>query len=99
MVRVQTPDNDATLDAIVKKLCATHDLTLYVEGWSRRSYRIYREEDTRSRKKELFASLDRMAIQSGVITYYADDALNFCLELGEALEREFGIEEAVLHRD
>jgi hypothetical protein len=99
MVRVKEPDDYDKLDDIVKTLCSKHGLTLYVDGWARKSYKIYREDDKPSRKKELLASLESFAVQSGVITYHDDSAMDFCHELGEALEKEFDVEEAVLHKE
>jgi hypothetical protein len=99
MVRVKEPDSSDKLDDIVKTLCTKYGLTLYVDGWARKSYKIYREDDNRSRKKEFWASLESFAVKSGVITYHDDSAMDFCHELGEALEKEFGVEEAVLHKE
>ena len=98
MVRVKEPDNCDKLDDIVRELCAKYGLTLYVDGWARKSYKVYRE-DKRSRTKDFLASLESFAVKSGIITYYDDSAMDFCLELGKALEKEFGLEEAILHRD
>ena len=99
MVRVKETDTYEKLDVIIKELCDKFNLTLYVEGWSRKSYRIYNEGDKKSRNKVLFVTVESLAVRSGVITYHDDDAMEFCLELGKKMEDVFELEEAILKRD
>ena len=97
MVTIKPSDNYETLDQLIHSLCKKYGFTVYVDGWARKSYRIF-EVDKSSRRQLLLASVESLAVQSGTIAYYDDLALPFCHELGEALETAFGIAEATLEK-
>lgn len=99
MVRIQGQSADPErLDGIVAAACKKHGFRLDVEGWTRKTFDVYVGE-ARNRDSRLVARIESIATTNGEIRVYDDRALAFAQEVGEALEREFGVKEAVVVRD
>jgi hypothetical protein len=98
MVTLKSASGAERLDAILNRLCEQHDLKLYVNGWSRKTYDVYRE-DRRQRTMTHLARVESLASSNGEIRFFDDRAQDFAAELGAALEAELGIPEAVLIRE
>lgn len=101
MVRIQDskgPDDADRLDQAVAEAAVRHGLRLDVEGWARKTYDLY-VGSVRNRDQKLVARVESFAITDGVIRVYDERGLAFAQEVGEVLEREFGVAEAVIRRE
>ncbi|MEZ5964192.1 MAG: hypothetical protein R3F56_10140 [Planctomycetota bacterium] len=99
MVRIQGQSADPDrLDLLVAAACERHGFRLDVDGWTRKTFDVYSGQ-ARNRDSRLVARLESIATTNGEIRVYDDRALAFAQEIGEALEREFGVKEAVIVRD
>ena len=58
MVKMKASDDFEQLDTLVRSLCEKHNFKLYVDGWTRKSYRIF-SVDPASRHQDLVASLEK----------------------------------------
>lgn len=98
MVKMREAEPEARLEALLRRLCEAHGFTLFIEGWTRKTYDVYYREG-RLGHNEHMARLETLVIHNGEVHFFDDRAETFAQELGTALEEEFGIEEAVLVRD
>ena len=99
MVKIQGSNADPDrLDRLLADACKKHGFRLDVEGWTRKTYDVYAGQ-ARNRDNALIARVESIAATNGEIRVYDDRALPLAQELGEALEREFGVKEAVIVRD
>lgn len=99
MVKIQGQSTDPErLDGIVAEACKKHGFRLDVDGWTRKTFDVY-VGLARNRDSKLVARIESFATSNGEIRLYDDRALAFAQELGEALEREFGVKEATIVRD
>lgn len=99
MVRIQGQTNDPErFDGIVAEACRKHGFRLDVEGWTRKTFDVYAGQ-ARNRDSLLVARIESIATTSGEIRVFDDRALPFAQEVGEALEREFGVREATILRE
>ena len=89
MVSFKEPTEYEKLDQIIKEITDRHNLTLYVDGWSRKTYKIYEQED--NRQKSLLVQIESLVTSNGEIHYFQEDAIELCKELGEAIEAAFEI--------
>jgi len=86
------------LDTILHELCDKHDFKLFVSGWTRKTYDVYWEEKKLSQAVHL-ARIESLATSNGEIRFFDDRASEFAHELGEAMEQNFGLDEALLIRE
>ncbi|HLU38458.1 MAG TPA: hypothetical protein VK081_03680 [Planctomycetota bacterium] len=99
MVKVQGPNYDPDrLDRVLEEACRKHGFRLDVEGWTRKTYDVY-AGDARDRQSVLIARIESFATVNGEIRVYDDRAMPLAQEVGEVLEREFGVKEAVILRE
>lgn len=98
MVRVRETDPFDRLDALVRAAAERHDFKLDVSGWTRKTYDVY-VKTRRVGGMDHLARIESFAVQSGEIRVFDDRALPFAEELGEAIERELGVTEAVIIRE
>ena len=98
MVKVQESSEEyARLDALRRELCEKHDLKLFVDGWTRKTYDVFLDHGRGDQKTHL-ARVETLATSNGEIRFFDDRATAFVQELGEALESGFDISEAILIR-
>jgi hypothetical protein len=95
MVRIEGQSDYEKLDALMLELTAKHDLKLNVTGWTRKTYDAYRQAK-RHDQTDIMARVESFATTNGEITVFDEAAMPFAQELGAALEKEFGIAEAVV---
>ena len=99
MVKIQGSNGDADrLDQLMAEVCNKHGFRLDVEGSTRKTYDVYAGQ-ARNRDNALIARVESIAATNGEIRVFDDRALPLAQELGEALEREFRVKEAVILRD
>ena len=97
MVKMQEPSDSEKLDGLMEKTCQEHGFKLHTGGWSRKTYDVYLTTEEPA-TNVLMARIETYAIQSGEIRVFDERALPFAQSLGEALERTFPLEEAVIVR-
>jgi hypothetical protein len=97
MVRIEGPSDADRLDAAVRRLAGAHGLAIDVEGWTRRTYDLYRVE-SRLGPRVKVARVDSFATSSGEIELFDDRGLPFAEALGRELEQAFGLKEARIRR-
>lgn len=93
MVKVKAKEEDAytILDNLIRAACATHGLKLFVDGWTRKTYDVYREKQAEQRSIHL-ARIESIVTTTGEIRYFNDQALPFLEALGAELETAFKLE-------
>ena len=91
MVSIKEESDYDKLDRIVETVCKAQDLTLYVDGWTRKTYRIY-DQDPTTRQKSQLLQIESLITTNGELYYLSDDAIGLAKLMGEALEKEFDIE-------
>ena len=91
MVSIKEESDYDKLDRIVETVCNEQNLTLYVDGWTRKTYRIY-EQDPETRQKSQLLQIESLITTNGELYYFSDEAIEIAKLLGEALEKEFEIE-------
>ncbi len=96
MVKIQGKSDYDKLDDLVREIATEHEFKLNVTGWTRKTYDIYRPTDPYERTIEVVARVESFATTNGEITLFQDCAMAFAEKLGGALEKEYGIEEAVV---
>ena len=79
--------------ALVKK----HGLHGDVTGWTRKTYDVYGAADE-SLSRPLLLRIESIALTNGEIQVFDDAGLALAEEIGSALERDFGLAEAVIVR-
>lgn len=98
MVKIEGPSSDYDrLDELVRGLAEKHGLRLDIVGWSRKTYDLY-TPDVREGPRRLLARVESFATTNGEIRVFEDTALKFAEDLGAALEKDFGVAEAVVIR-
>lgn len=96
MVKIQGSSTDPDrLDRLIAEACKKHGFRLDVEGWTRKTFDVYAGQ-ARNRDSALVARIESIAATNGEILVFDDRALQFAQEVGEALEREFGVREATI---
>jgi hypothetical protein len=96
MVKIQSNQSaDDRFEQMLAGLCAKHAYRLDIEGWARKTFDIY-AGTVRNRDSVLLVRVESFALQSGEIRVYDDRGLPIAQELGELLERDFGVAEAVV---
>ncbi len=98
MVKIKESSEYERLDAIMHEICERLGLKLLVQGWTRKTYDVYRD-DRKTNTEEHLARVESFATSSGEIRIYREDAMEFASELGQALEKAFDLAEAVIIRD
>ena len=98
MVKIKESSEYDKLDALVREVCERLGLKLLVQGWTRKTYDVYRD-DRKANVEEHLARVESFATTSGEIRIYREDAMEFASELGRALEQAFEIAEAVIIRE
>lgn len=99
MVKIhRNQSDDDRLEQMLAGLCAKHGYRLDVEGWARKTFDIY-AGTVRNRDSVLLVRTESFALQNGEIRVYDDRGLPLAQEIGEALERDFGVAEAVVIPD
>ena len=96
MVRIEGKSDYDKLDDLVLETAAKHEFMLNTTGWTRKTYDVYRHKAPGERETEPLARVESFATTNGEITIFHADAMPFAEDLGGALEKEFGIEEAVI---
>ncbi len=97
MVKIQGSSDDTRFDALIHELVDKYGFWLDVTGWTRKTYTVYRSSG-RSGPATPLARIESFATISGEIVIFHDDALRFAEELGNALEQDLGVKEAVVLR-
>jgi hypothetical protein len=97
MVSFKEPTEYEKLDQIIHHILDQHELTLYVDGWSRKTYKIY-DEEKQSRQKTLLIQIESLVTSNGEILYYQDEAIELCNVIGEAIEKAFEVEVSLLKK-
>lgn len=98
MVKLRTTDDGERLDAAMEDLCQRHHLKLLVDGWTRKTFDVYFEEERLSKSVHV-ARIESLVLSNGEIRFFDDRARPFVEELGAILERDFGVREAVLIKE
>ena len=98
MVQIKEDSDYEKLEAIIKKICNKHNYKVFITGWTRKTYDIY-EQKSRLEKMKHIARLESLAAANGEIRFFDGNAKSFINELGETLEKEFDIEEAVIIKE
>lgn len=99
MVKIQpNQSDDERFAQMLAGLCSEHAYRLDVEGWARKTFDIY-AGTVRNRDSVLLVRVESFARQSGEIRVYDERGLALAQQLGEALERDFGVAEAVIIRE
>lgn len=98
MVRLRGISDFEKLETMITELSKKHDLKVYVTGWTRKTYDIYKEKKKLS-KAEHMARVESLAVDSGEIRFFDDRAKHFVEELAEVMENTFELEEAVVIRE
>ena len=97
MVKIQGPSDYDKLDELVRSLAEKHSFRLDTVGWTRKTYDLY-TPDMREGPHRLLARVESIATTNGEIRVFDDSALGFAEDLGTALEKDFGVTEAVVIR-
>lgn len=97
MVRVRQTKDEDELGTLVEQLCEKHGYRFYVDGWARKTYDVF--SATGRAIRDHLVRVESLAMTSGEVHLYADEAEPFAMELAAELEQLFGIEEAVIVRD
>ena len=98
MVRIQNPVSDYDrLDALLRQLTAELGLHLEVTGWTRKTYTVW-QRASRFDAGTLLAQVESFATTNGEIRVFDDAGLPFAERLGQALEEQFPVGEAVIQR-
>jgi hypothetical protein len=99
MVKIQGSSTDPDrLDRMLEAASKKHGFRLDIEGWTRKTFDVYAGQ-ARNRDNALVARVESIATTTGEIRVFDDRALAFAQEVGEALEREFGVREATIVKD
>ena len=98
MVQLKEDSDYEKLETIIQEISRKHNYKVFITGWTRKTFDIYDGEKKLNKMKHL-ARLESLAINNGEIRFFHDGAKDFIHELGEALEREFDIKEAVVIRE
>ena len=97
MVHISENEAPSDLDSIIRSACERHELRLFVTGWTRKTFDIH-AQDPQTRGSRLVARVESFATTSGEILVFDDCALAVAAEIGEALEKHFGVKEATIVR-
>jgi hypothetical protein len=97
MVRIEQEDEATRLDRIVRECAAELHLRLDVNGWARRTYDAYTDPGRFERGVHV-ARIESFATRSGEILVFDEGGLPFAAAVGERLEQECGVSEAVIKR-
>lgn len=99
MVKIQpNQSDDERFAQMLTGLCGEHGYRLDVEGWARKTFDIY-VGTIRNRDSVLLVRVESFARQSGEIRVYDERGLPLAQQIGEALERDFGVAEALIIRE
>jgi hypothetical protein len=98
MVKVRGEDEFEKLDRLIREACTRHGFQFYANGWSRKTYDVFLQQE-RMAKREHLARIESLAVANGELRIYDDRAQAFAMDLGTALEKEFGLKEAVIIRE
>jgi hypothetical protein len=96
MVKLQGKSDYDRLDEFVRAIATKHQQKHNEPGWTRNTYEIYRPRDRKESLIEVIARVESFATTNGEISIFNQSALPFAQDLGEVLEREFGIAEATI---
>lgn len=97
MVRVQGQSDYDKLDALIHELVSKHGFSLDVTGWTRKTYDVFRRANRHDRRQPM-ARVESFATTNGEITVFDEVAMGFAQDLGEQLEKDFEVGEAVIVR-
>ena len=98
MVKIKESSEFEQLEKLLEQLCSKHDLKLFVNGWTRKTYDIYKGEKRLSHAEHV-ARIESLVVSNGEVRYFSDDVLEFVKELGEMLEKTFKIPEAIIIKE
>ena len=98
MVKVKGTSDFENLENIITAISRKHHFKVYINGWTRKTYDIYKE-DKKLSKAEHMARIESLAVKNGEIRFFDDRAIDFVQELGEALENAFKLKEAFVIRE
>ena len=98
MVKVKEFSDPEKLESILTQMCEKHGFKLYISGWTRKTYDVFREEK-KLNKADHMARIETLAVNNGEIRFFDDRANTFVQELAEAMEDAFSLEEAVIIRE
>ena len=95
MIKNKNKSEFDRLEALIKELCQKYHFTLMIDGWTRKTFDIFQMGERLGKTKRM-ARVESLAVSNGEIHYFDEEAYDFACELGHRLEKDFGIEEAVL---
>ncbi len=95
MVKLKESSEFDRLEILLTEICDREDLRLYVNGWARKTFDIFKE-DRKSRKAAHLLRIESLAVTNGEIRYYDKSVIQLVNAIGEALEQSFEISEAIL---
>jgi hypothetical protein len=95
MVRTENESPEERFEALLERLVEEHSLRLDITGWSRKTYDIYDGGD-RHATRRLLLRVESYTLTSGEIDLFDPSAEPLALSIGQALESDFGIPEAVI---
>lgn len=98
MVKVKNISDSDKLESLINTTCIKHGFKLYIEGWTRKTFDVFKEE-RRINKLDHLARIESLAVTNGEIRIFDDQAGEFVQELGEAIEEAFDLEEAIVIRE
>ncbi len=97
MVKKKEPSEYDRLEELIRQLCVEYGLKLYVNGWTRKTFDVYREHD-QGRRSEHLVRVESLATSNGEVQYFTDDAEAFATRLAAGIEEAFEVPEATLVR-
>ena len=97
-MRIKEISDFEKLENIISEVSEKYNFKVYITGWTRKTYDIYKEEKRLS-KSEHMARIESLAVNNGEIRFFDDRASNFARELAEAIENAFELKEAVVIRE
>ena len=102
MVKIQGQfdgrSDEEKLDAIIREACERRGYTLHVSGWARKTYDVFKEDLKKAQSQHL-ARVESFVTTSGEVRIFDDQVLDLAQEIAEAVEKTFGLEEAVILRE
>lgn len=97
MVKLKENDEYDKLDGLLRGLCDKYGYKLYVNGWTRKTYDVFIEEDGIGKSNHV-ARVESFVTTNGEIHFFDARATEFVTELGGEIETVFGVAEAMLLR-
>ena len=98
MVKVKRTSNADKLEDVVRTLCEEFNFRLYISGWARRTFDIFTHEKKLTMAEHV-ARIESISATNGEIYCYDHRATKFSEKLASILEKDMGVEEAIIIHD